>query len=147
MALDVLQAPVGGYIAVESDAGAVVVEANFADVLQLSSVEEVTEEEVRQWALRFSRVHLVIIGGGPPCQGVSGLNFGRKGADSHIKRIIDLVQLGQGVLLDGKCVLNELGGSSSLLYFHRGSSVFGRCQALLTREAASVLVVQLGHPK
>ncbi|CAJ1427362.1 unnamed protein product [Effrenium voratum] len=47
VALDVLQAPVGGYIAVESDAGACrVVEANFADVLQLSSVEEVTEEEV-----------------------------------------------------------------------------------------------------
>ena len=42
MALDVLQAPVGGCIAVESDAGARrVVEANFADVLQLSSVEEV----------------------------------------------------------------------------------------------------------
>ncbi|CAJ1342949.1 unnamed protein product, partial [Effrenium voratum] len=42
VALDVLQAPVGGCIAVESDAGARrVVEANFADVLQLSSVEEV----------------------------------------------------------------------------------------------------------
>ena len=101
VALDVLQAPVGGYIAVESDAGARrVVEANFAAVLQLSSVEEVTEEEVRQWALRFSRVHLVIIGGGPPCQGVSGLNFGRKGAvedprsslHSHVKRIVDLVR-------------------------------------------------------
>ncbi|CAJ1356933.1 unnamed protein product, partial [Effrenium voratum] len=70
VALDVLQAPVGGYIAVESDAGARrVVEANFADVLQLSSVEEVTEEE-----------------------GVSGLNFGRKGAVEGPKRIIDLVR-------------------------------------------------------
>ena len=41
-----------------------------------------------------------MIGGGPPCQGVSGLNFGRKGAvegprsslHSHVKRIIDLVR-------------------------------------------------------
>ena len=57
------------------------VEANFADVLQLSSVEEVTEEEVRQWALRFSRVHLVIIGGGPPCQGEFWAQWSRGGSE------------------------------------------------------------------
>ena len=56
---------------------------------------------VQSWALRFSHVALVLIGAGPPCQGVSGLNAGRKGAlrdersflFSHVARVRDLVRL------------------------------------------------------
>ena len=35
---------------------------------------------VTEWADNFSRVSLVVLGAGPPCQGVSGLNPARKGA-------------------------------------------------------------------
>ena len=37
-------------------------------------------DQVRDIALKFSNVGLVIIGAGPPCQGVSGLNADKKGA-------------------------------------------------------------------
>ena len=39
----------------------------------LVCVEEVTEVMVKEWSLRFSQVGLVLLGAGPPCQGVSGL--------------------------------------------------------------------------
>lgn len=43
-------------------------------------VQGITSEIVKQWSTRFTQVPLVIIGAGPPCQGVSGLNCDRKGA-------------------------------------------------------------------
>eukprot|EP00435_Cladocopium_sp_Y103_P047812 s309_g14.t1 len=54
---------------------------------------------VRTWAQKFTQVGLVLIGAGPPCQGVSGLNAARKGAlrdersclFSHVARIQALV--------------------------------------------------------
>ena len=80
VALDVLEAPLAGYISVEqSGAAQRVVEANFPDSILVSSVEEVNEAMVVSWSLRFSGVGLVLLGGGPPCQGVSGLNSDRKG--------------------------------------------------------------------
>ena len=50
---------------------------------------------VANWACRFTSVGVVLVGGGPPCQGVSGLNSERKGAlrDArsslfpHVKRV------------------------------------------------------------
>ena len=55
---------------------------------------------VKEWSLRFSQVGLVLLGAGPPCQGVSGLNAQRKGAlrDErsslfiHVPRICDLLK-------------------------------------------------------
>ena len=35
---------------------------------------------VKGWSLRFTCVAVVVVGAGPPCQGVSGLNADRKGA-------------------------------------------------------------------
>ena len=81
VALDLLGAPVARHISVESSEHAHrVVEANFPDTILVNNVEDVTEELVLGWSLRFSGVGLVLVGGGPPCQGVSGLNFDRKGA-------------------------------------------------------------------
>ena len=55
---------------------------------------------VTVWSLRFSQVSLVVLGAGPPCQGVSKLNADRKGAlrdhrsclFQHVPRIRELVK-------------------------------------------------------
>lgn len=55
---------------------------------------------VREWSCLHSQVSVVVLGGGPPCQGVSGLNADRKGAMKdersvlflHVKRIEGLVK-------------------------------------------------------
>ena len=81
VALDALGAPVAGHISVEKNAEARrVLEANFPDSECVEDIEMVTEDLVKTWALKFSMVGLVILGSGPPCQGVSGLNSDRKGA-------------------------------------------------------------------
>lgn len=49
-----------------------VVESHFAG--------KVDQNEVFSWACKVSQASLVILGAGPPCQGVSGLNSERKGA-------------------------------------------------------------------
>ena len=43
-------------------------------------VKTVDEALVKVLALRFPSVSLVLLGAGPPCQGVSGLNASKKGA-------------------------------------------------------------------
>ena len=100
--MDLLQAPMAGHIAVESNEMARrVVEANFPDSLQVNDVREVDEDMVLQWSLRYSNVGLVLIGSGPPCQGVSGLNADRRGAlrdarsnlFSHVPRIAGLCKV------------------------------------------------------
>lgn len=78
------------------------VEANFPDSVLVDDVEQVNdnEEMVLSWALKFSNVGLVLIGSGPPCQGVSGLNSDRKGALKdlrsklfwHVPRITTMVK-------------------------------------------------------
>lgn len=74
IALDCLEVPVVGHIAVEKSVEAQrVLESFFPDIIQVNDVAEVTEEKVRAWALRFPSVGLILIGAGPPCQGVSGL--------------------------------------------------------------------------
>ena len=40
----------------------------------------VDAEMVKAWSAQFSQCSIVILGAGPPCQGVSGLNCDRKGA-------------------------------------------------------------------
>ena len=74
-----------------------VVEHHFPGTLHYSDIVDVTEV---QWSLTFGQVELVLIGAGPPCQGVSGLNSQRKGAlrDErsclfiHVQRIAKLIQ-------------------------------------------------------
>ena len=81
VALDAIKAPVAGHISVESNPEARrVVESNFPDCEHLDDVTKIDKQQVQRWALKFSNVCLVVIGAGPPCQGVSGLNSDRKGA-------------------------------------------------------------------
>ena len=81
VALDGLQAPMVGHISVEKQSEARrVVEAFFPDTVFVEDVELINDDMVRAWSLRFGSAGLVVIGSGPPCQGVSGLNADRRGA-------------------------------------------------------------------
>ena len=102
VAADSLGWCVAGHISVEkSPEAARVVESQFAGSLFVHDVKDVTWEVVKSWAQRFTQVSVVVLGGGPPCQGVSGLNASRKGALKdersclfvHIPRIRELVKL------------------------------------------------------
>ena len=101
VALDLQDVHIVGYISVEKNPAARrVVEAHYPGVLVYNDVEEITEHEVLTWSWRFSQCSVVLIGGGPPCQGVSGLNTDRKGALRdprsclfiHVSRVRDLVR-------------------------------------------------------
>ena len=96
---DALLLPMAGHISSEvSSEGNRVVEAHFPETIVVGSVESIDEEMVTAWACRFSSVGVVVVGGGPPCQGVSGLNSDRKGAlrDArsclfpHVRRVFEL---------------------------------------------------------
>ena len=101
VAVDALGLESIGHISVECSKSAQrVVESHFADAIMVSDVSQVDEAMVRQWSCRFSQAALILIGAGPPCQGVSGLNSERKGAlrDArsslyvHVPRIRELVK-------------------------------------------------------
>ena len=101
VAADALGLPIVGHVSVEPHPAARrVVEGHFPSSIFVEKVEQVTRETVRSWACRFSQVGLVVVGAGPPCQGVSKLNADRKGAlrdhrsslHSHVRRIYDLVR-------------------------------------------------------
>ena len=81
VAMDCLGIPIAGHISVEKAPEARrVVESFFPDTIFVDDIEAIDEEMVRNWSLRFSNVGLVVVGAGPPCQGVSGLNAERRGA-------------------------------------------------------------------
>ena len=81
LALDSLGVAVAGHLSVEKEGTARrVVEAFFPDSIFHDDVKTVDEEMVKGLALRFPSVALVLLGAGPPCQGVSGLNASKKGA-------------------------------------------------------------------
>ena len=99
--LDALNVPMAGHISVEMQPEARrVVESYFPDSEFVEDVELVNEEMVKSWSLKYGTVGLVLIGSGPPCQGVSRLNADRRGAlrdhrsklFHHVPRIKKLVQ-------------------------------------------------------
>eukprot|EP00438_Fugacium_kawagutii_P016696 Skav227640 [mRNA] locus=scaffold58:167510:174958:+ [translate_table: standard] len=101
MAADVLGWCVTGHISVEKSTEASrVVESRFAGSIIVPDVCLIDDEMVARWASQFTQVSLVVIGGGPPCQGVSGLNAARKGALKdersclfvHVARVRELVK-------------------------------------------------------
>eukprot|EP00435_Cladocopium_sp_Y103_P046961 s855_g13.t1 len=101
VAAEILHLPVAGHISVECHAGANrVVEAAFPGTRHVGSVQEVTLEVVKSWACEYGTVGLVLLGAGPPCQGVSGLNSDRLGSQKdhrsclykEVPRIRQLVQ-------------------------------------------------------
>ena len=100
-ALDCLGVPVSGYVSVEKAApGRRVVESHLPQMIAVDFVEEINEEMAKDWSLRFSQCTLVLLGAGPPCQGVSGLNADRLGAlrdgrsclFTHVPRVRDLLR-------------------------------------------------------
>ena len=101
VAVDLLGLHIIGHVCVESDPHAVrVVESHFPELRHVTDVRAVNEALVREWSRDFSQASVVVVGGGPPCQGVSGLNSDRKGAlrDErsklfvHVPRITALVK-------------------------------------------------------
>ena len=101
VACDALGLPMIGHISVEQNPSASrVLESQFPGTEFVADIMDVTEELVKQWACRYSQAGLIIIGAGPPCQGVSSLSCDRKGAlrDSrtslflHVPRVRILVQ-------------------------------------------------------
>ena len=99
VAADVLQLPTGGHISAEvSVEGSRVLESNFPDTVAVGDMAGISKNMVLGWALKFSNAGVVLVGGGPPCQGVSGLNSDRKGAlkDArsklfvHVRRVYEL---------------------------------------------------------
>ena len=81
VSLEALGLPVVGYVSVEQHEPARrVVESHYPGVLHYDDVRAIDETIIREWSAKFSPTSLVIIGAGPPCQGVSGLNCDRKGA-------------------------------------------------------------------
>ncbi len=71
-----------------------------SDASTTGDIALVDSSMVQGWAVSFSQASVVIIGAGPPCQGVSGLNSDRLGAlrdarsslFTHVKRIEGLVK-------------------------------------------------------
>ena len=101
VAMDLQSVAICGYVSVESNPSARrVVESQYPGVVHYDTVEEIQDQDVKEWSLRFSQCSLVLLGAGPPCQGVSGLNSDRRGAlkDArsslfvHVSRIRDLLR-------------------------------------------------------
>ena len=81
VACDVLGLPMAGHVSIEQNPHCHrVVESFFPECDFFSDVSTFGDEEILQLSLKYSNVGLVIIGAGPPCQGVSGLNSDRQGA-------------------------------------------------------------------
>ena len=98
---DALRVPVAGYISVEiSEDARRVVESWFPEVKHITDVALIDEHEVSSWSLLYPSVCAVVLGAGPPCQGVSGLNSDRKGAlkdarsclFTHVPRVEQLLR-------------------------------------------------------
>eukprot|EP00438_Fugacium_kawagutii_P018348 Skav224069 [mRNA] locus=scaffold432:49200:52519:+ [translate_table: standard] len=101
VAVDALGWNVVGHISVEKQPEASrVVESNFADTIFVPDVADITADMVKDWSLKFGQVGLVVLGAGPPCQGVSGLNASKKGALKdqrsclfvHVQRVRELLK-------------------------------------------------------
>lgn len=89
VAADVLQLPVAGHISVECNPYANrVLESAFPGSHVIPAVQDVTPEEVKKWACEYSSVGVVLLGAGPPCQGVSGLNADRKGSQRDARSVL-----------------------------------------------------------
>ena len=93
-----LPGPMAGHVSIERDRKAQrVVESHFPETIFFEDIVTFSRQDVEALALKFSNVGLVLVGAGPPCQGVSGLNADRKGAlrdprsslFSHVPRIVE----------------------------------------------------------
>ena len=81
VAADGCQLPVAGHISCDVSAeGRRVVESHFPSTVFVENVELIDRDMVQPWACQFGYVGLIVLGAGPPCQGVPGPNYHRRGA-------------------------------------------------------------------
>ena len=81
VAVELLGVPVLGYVSVEKQEPARrVVESHFPGVVTYNDVLDITDLVVKELSVQYSQAAMVLLGAGPPCQGVSGLNADRRGA-------------------------------------------------------------------
>eukprot|EP00435_Cladocopium_sp_Y103_P073845 s126_g45.t1 len=81
VALENLKVPLAGYVAIEKDEKASrVVESHFPSCTFCPDVNAVSSADIRAWGAKYPNCCAVLVAGGPPCQGVSGLNASKKGA-------------------------------------------------------------------
>lgn len=86
VAADLLGWHVHGHISIEkAPEAARVVESRFPQSIAVADVTQVDLPMVKEWAQKYTQVAAVVIGAGPPCQGVSGLNAARKGAQKDAR--------------------------------------------------------------
>eukprot|EP00438_Fugacium_kawagutii_P008223 Skav213983 [mRNA] locus=scaffold3014:59382:61238:+ [translate_table: standard] len=99
VACDALQLPMCGHISIEQNGIASrVVESYFPDTVFHDDIMTVDKDLVQSYALKYSNAALILIGAGPPCQGVSGLNADKRGAlrdhrsvlFKEVPRVVDL---------------------------------------------------------
>lgn len=82
VALDILQIPVSGYVAIEKDPKARrVVESAFPSSLFVEDITKIDKTHVQQWAASFPNCKCVLVAGGPPCQGIPSSNQSKSGAE------------------------------------------------------------------
>eukprot|EP00438_Fugacium_kawagutii_P034843 Skav219085 [mRNA] locus=scaffold3000:142585:144471:- [translate_table: standard] len=100
VAADSAGLPVCGHISIESNKNASrVLESKFPATVFHDDVSTIDRELVKSWACQYTMASIILIGAGPPCQGVSGLNSERRGALRdhrsklyiHVKRVYHLV--------------------------------------------------------
>eukprot|EP00438_Fugacium_kawagutii_P021772 Skav214889 [mRNA] locus=scaffold1749:153337:159325:+ [translate_table: standard] len=101
VAADAAGLPICGHISIEANKSASrVLESKFPATLFYDDVVAIDRDIVKQWACQYTMASVVVVGAGPPCQGVSGLNVQRRGALRdhrsklyvHVDRITQLVK-------------------------------------------------------
>ena len=136
VAADSLGWNVAGHISVEKGVeGAHVVESRFPQSIHVDTVEEVSLSMVKEWSQLFTQVSLVVVGAGPPCQGVSGLNAARKGALRDSRSACTKNQESGGSMFSlgpssrpyGECSINGCRRWKGHVWFFRCSSCVHRC--------------------
>ena len=86
VALDALKVPLAGYVAIEkSPQGQRVLESHFPCSFQIDDITSVTKEQLAEIGAKFPNCKAVLFGGGPPCQGMSGLNASHLGVEANTK--------------------------------------------------------------
>ena len=111
VSLDLLGVAVLGHVSVEKESSARrVVESHFPETRCVEDIEQVDEAMVQEWARLYSQASLVLLGAGPPCQGVSGLNASRRGAlqplypcEAHLETSQEAHALVPGTRSHGEC--------------------------------------------
>ena len=82
VALESLKVPLAGYVAIEKDGRATrVVASHFPSCTFYSDATKVSSADIRASGAKYPNCCAVLAAGGPPYQGVSGLNATKKGAE------------------------------------------------------------------